>query len=200
LVHLGGTYSKSRVCIWMEDRKGAHWTGKDTHGVSIMGHWLYDILNTLKTIRKFTFECMPNLKLWYLDFYMHLACSGTNNSSCCILEISRKASHLSFKYSILFRELLVHAGLFVSCFTLNTMNSMFWLCQVWLFSSIQLNKQFNSVTVRWFMFSKENQFGRGNKSYKPNPRLTRALDILFILHAEHEMNCSTAAVRHLASR
>jgi citrate synthase len=40
----------------------------------------------------------------------------------------------------------------------------------------------------------------GNKSYKPNPRLARALDILFILHAEHEMNCSTAAVRHLASR
>jgi len=26
------------------------------------------------------------------------------------------------------------------------------------------------------------------------------LDILFILHAEHEMNCSTAAARHLASR
>ncbi|CAA2977988.1 citrate synthase, glyoxysomal-like [Olea europaea subsp. europaea] len=39
----------------------------------------------------------------------------------------------------------------------------------------------------------------GNRSYKPNPRLVRALDILFILHAEHEMNCSTAAARHLAS-
>ncbi|KAL1189789.1 Citrate synthase 2, peroxisomal [Cardamine amara subsp. amara] len=39
----------------------------------------------------------------------------------------------------------------------------------------------------------------GNKSYKPNPRLAQVLDILFILHAEHEMNCSTAAVRHLAS-
>ena len=26
-----------------------------------------------------------------------------------------------------------------------------------------------------------------------------AQDIMFILHAEHEMNCSTAAVRHLAS-
>lgn len=35
--------------------------------------------------------------------------------------------------------------------------------------------------------------------YKPHPRLVRILDILFILHAEHEMNCSTAAVRHLAS-
>ncbi|XP_072995540.1 citrate synthase, glyoxysomal-like [Typha latifolia] len=39
----------------------------------------------------------------------------------------------------------------------------------------------------------------GDRSYKPNPRLARALDILFILHAEHEMNCSTAAARHLAS-
>ncbi|KAL5125805.1 Citrate synthase, glyoxysomal [Glycine soja] len=39
----------------------------------------------------------------------------------------------------------------------------------------------------------------GNRSYKPNPQLTRALDIIFILHAEHEMNCSTSAVRHLAS-
>jgi len=35
--------------------------------------------------------------------------------------------------------------------------------------------------------------------YKPHPKLVRALDVLFILHAEHELNCSTAAVRHLAS-
>lgn len=39
----------------------------------------------------------------------------------------------------------------------------------------------------------------GNRSYKPNPRLARVIDVLFILHAEHEMNCSTAAARHLAS-
>eukprot|EP00249_Psilotum_nudum_P021323 c28066_g1_i2 orf=293-1846(+) len=39
----------------------------------------------------------------------------------------------------------------------------------------------------------------GDKSYRPNPRIARALDILFILHAEHEMNCSTSAARHLAS-
>jgi citrate synthase len=25
------------------------------------------------------------------------------------------------------------------------------------------------------------------------------MDVLFILHAEHELNCSTAAVRHLTS-
>lgn len=35
--------------------------------------------------------------------------------------------------------------------------------------------------------------------YKPHPKLVKALDVLFILHAEHELNCSTAAVRHLAS-
>lgn len=35
--------------------------------------------------------------------------------------------------------------------------------------------------------------------YKPHPKLVRAMDILFILHAEHELNCSTAAVRHLVS-
>lgn len=38
-----------------------------------------------------------------------------------------------------------------------------------------------------------------DKNYKPHPTLTKALDILFILHAEHELNCSTSSVRHLAS-
>jgi citrate synthase len=38
-----------------------------------------------------------------------------------------------------------------------------------------------------------------DKEYIPHPTLTKALEILFILHAEHELNCSTAAVRHLAS-
>jgi citrate synthase len=35
--------------------------------------------------------------------------------------------------------------------------------------------------------------------YEPDPRLERALDILFILHADHEQNCSTAAVRSVGS-
>jgi citrate synthase len=35
--------------------------------------------------------------------------------------------------------------------------------------------------------------------YRTHPKLVKALDVLFILHAEHELNCSTAAVRHLAS-
>jgi citrate synthase len=35
--------------------------------------------------------------------------------------------------------------------------------------------------------------------YQPDPRLERALDILFILHADHEQNCSTTAVRTVGS-
>lgn len=38
-----------------------------------------------------------------------------------------------------------------------------------------------------------------NVQYRPHPRLARALEVLFILHADHELNCSTAGVRHLAS-
>jgi citrate synthase len=35
--------------------------------------------------------------------------------------------------------------------------------------------------------------------YDADPRLSRALDILFILHADHEQNCSTNAVRAVGS-
>jgi len=35
--------------------------------------------------------------------------------------------------------------------------------------------------------------------YKPNPVLERALDVLFILHADHEQNCSTSAMRGVGS-
>jgi citrate synthase len=35
--------------------------------------------------------------------------------------------------------------------------------------------------------------------YEPDPRLQRALDVLFILHADHEQNCSTSAVRGVGS-
>ena len=31
--------------------------------------------------------------------------------------------------------------------------------------------------------------------YQPNPKLERALDVLFILHADHEQNCSTSSMR-----
>jgi citrate synthase len=35
--------------------------------------------------------------------------------------------------------------------------------------------------------------------YKPHPVLERALDVLFILHADHEQNCSTAVMRNIGS-
>lgn len=36
-------------------------------------------------------------------------------------------------------------------------------------------------------------------NYKPHPTLVKAIDTLLVLHAEHELNCSTSAMRHLAS-
>ncbi len=35
--------------------------------------------------------------------------------------------------------------------------------------------------------------------YEPDPRLEKALDVLFMLHADHEQNCSTSAVRSVGS-
>src|SRR4029077_825200 len=37
------------------------------------------------------------------------------------------------------------------------------------------------------------------EKYQPNPVLSRALDVLFILHADHEQNCSTSAMRGIGS-
>jgi citrate synthase len=37
------------------------------------------------------------------------------------------------------------------------------------------------------------------KRYEADPRLVKALDVLFILHADHEQNCSTTAVRSVGS-
>ncbi|MBA2581009.1 MAG: citrate synthase [Thermoleophilaceae bacterium] len=42
-------------------------------------------------------------------------------------------------------------------------------------------------------------FRMSEPQYEPDPRLTRALDNLFILHADHEQNCSTSAVRSVGS-
>src|SRR6202163_826785 len=35
--------------------------------------------------------------------------------------------------------------------------------------------------------------------YQPNPILSKALDVLFILHADHEQNCSTTVMRNIGS-
>jgi citrate synthase len=42
-------------------------------------------------------------------------------------------------------------------------------------------------------------FKKTEAKYEPDPRLARALDVLFILHADHEQNCSTSAVRGVGS-
>ncbi len=39
----------------------------------------------------------------------------------------------------------------------------------------------------------------GVKDYHPNPVLERALDVLFILHADHEQNCSATTMRVIGS-
>jgi citrate synthase len=42
-------------------------------------------------------------------------------------------------------------------------------------------------------------FRRAEPKYQPDPVLERALDILFILHADHEQNCGTNAMRAVGS-
>ena len=42
-------------------------------------------------------------------------------------------------------------------------------------------------------------FRMAEPKYEPNPVLERALDVLFILHADHEQNCSTNAIRAIGS-
>jgi citrate synthase len=42
-------------------------------------------------------------------------------------------------------------------------------------------------------------FKKTEVSYQPDERLAKALDVLFILHADHEQNCSTSAVRSVGS-
>ncbi len=42
-------------------------------------------------------------------------------------------------------------------------------------------------------------FKMSELKYTPNPVIERALDLLFILHADHEQNCSTNAVRSIGS-
>ena len=42
-------------------------------------------------------------------------------------------------------------------------------------------------------------FRLGEPQYRPNPVLERALEVLFILHADHEQNASTSAVRGVGS-
>lgn len=42
-------------------------------------------------------------------------------------------------------------------------------------------------------------FSQPYKDYEPDPTLVRALDVLLLLHADHEQNCSTSTVRMVGS-
>jgi len=42
-------------------------------------------------------------------------------------------------------------------------------------------------------------FSISAKDYRPHPALERAFDVLFILHADHEQNCSASAMRSVGS-
>lgn len=42
-------------------------------------------------------------------------------------------------------------------------------------------------------------FKMSDAKYNPDPVLERALDVLFILHADHEQNCSTSTMRNIGS-
>jgi citrate synthase len=42
-------------------------------------------------------------------------------------------------------------------------------------------------------------FKMTERTYRPNPAVEKALDVLFILHADHEQNCSTSAMRSVGS-
>jgi citrate synthase len=42
-------------------------------------------------------------------------------------------------------------------------------------------------------------FKMSEAKYKPNPALEGVMDVLFVLHADHEQNCSTASIRSIGS-
>jgi citrate synthase len=42
-------------------------------------------------------------------------------------------------------------------------------------------------------------FRKGDRPYEPEPAFERALEVLFILHADHEQNCGTHAMRGIGS-
>src|SRR5438552_19184717 len=42
-------------------------------------------------------------------------------------------------------------------------------------------------------------FKMPSETYKPHPAVAKALDILFILHADHEQNCGTHVMRRIGS-
>ena len=54
----------------------------------------------------------------------------------------------------------------------------------------QLNYAENFLSMMWRV---------AEPNYEPDPVLSRAMDVLFMLHADHEQNCSTTAMRVIGS-
>ncbi len=60
----------------------------------------------------------------------------------------------------------------------------------YIYPDIELSYTENFMNMLW---------RRAEPKYDPNPVLARALDVLFILHADHEQNCSTSTMRTIGS-
>ena len=62
--------------------------------------------------------------------------------------------------------------------------------QPYVYPDPDLSYAKNFMTMLW---------KRNGKSYEPNPVVARAIEVLFILHADHEQNCSTSTMRIVGS-
>jgi citrate synthase len=62
--------------------------------------------------------------------------------------------------------------------------------QPYVYPDPDLSYAKNFMTMLW---------KRNGKSYEPNPVVARAIEVLFILHADHEQNCSTSTMRCVGS-
>ena len=62
--------------------------------------------------------------------------------------------------------------------------------QPYVYPDPDLSYAKNFMTMLW---------KRNGKPYEPNPVVARAIEVLFILHADHEQNCSTSTMRCVGS-
>ncbi|MBI1357689.1 MAG: citrate synthase [Acidobacteria bacterium] len=60
----------------------------------------------------------------------------------------------------------------------------------YIYPDIELSYTENFMNMLW---------RRAEPKYEPSPVLAKALDVLFILHADHEQNCSTSTMRTIGS-
>ena len=65
----------------------------------------------------------------------------------------------------------------------------------YVFSPILIKRQLRAAIIR-FLYQMDHQ---GEENYTPNPVLEKALDVLFLLHADHETNASATTVLQTGS-